>query len=438
MPQRIAVIGAGIAGLSCATDLRKAGFDVVVFEKNTFVGGRMSSRSKEGFIFDIGADHLCDLYDGIKAACGEYGVGWEKMRFLKYGIVKGGKVIELGDAVGRMSKLRLAIQYALMRSVGGFLWLDDVAVHDYANAYDYMRLRTGQDVSDYFVDAFSTAYQFHRAREISLGALLAIMQSIRKDQDRWHLHRTAGGMQTLPNAMAACLPDVRLGVSIGAVTGAHSTGSGQGEKVRVSVDGTEELFDAAVLAAPAPAIAAMYRNPTEDQHRMLNGTKFASTISVSFRVRRALLPDTAVVWVPYVESDKICSYVNESMKGDDAIRNGETLVSVWLHEDFARQLMDKSDAEIFAAVKQAFLLVCPWVSAAGDLQNNDLERWPLAMPKFAHGHLRAVKTFMAHGQGGQNIFFAGDWLNSPWIEGAFRCGTRVAAQVSARLSAAPR
>ncbi|MEK7073002.1 MAG: FAD-dependent oxidoreductase [Patescibacteria group bacterium] len=438
MPQRIAVIGAGIAGLSCATDLKKAGFDVVVFEKNAYVGGRMSSRSKDGFIFDLGADHLCDLYDGIKAACKEFNIGWEKMRFLKYGIVKAGKVIEPDDAIGRLSKLRLAAQMALMRDVGDFLWMDDLAIHDHANAYDYMRVRTGRDVSEYFVDAFSTTYQFHRAREISLGALLGIMQSIQKDETRWHLHRTRGGMQALPNAMAARLPDVRLNAAISAITGAHSTGSGQGEKVLVSVNDAKESFDAVVVAAPAPAIAAMYTNPTKEQHQILSGAKFASTISVSFRVRRALLPDTAVVWVPYVESKKICGYVNEAMKGDDAVKEGDTLLNVWLHEEFARQIMDKSDAEIFAAVKAALLPVCPWVSAPSDLRDHDLERWPLAMPKFAHGHLRAVKTFMANGQGGQNVFFAGDWLNSPWIEGAFRCGKRVAAQVSARLLEAPR
>ncbi|TAK05666.1 FAD-dependent oxidoreductase [Patescibacteria group bacterium] len=426
MPQRIAVIGAGIAGLSCATDLRKAGFDVVVFEKNGYVGGRMSSRSKDGFIFDLGADHLCDLYDGIKDACREFGVGWEKMRFLKYGIVKGGKVISPEAALGPLSKLRLAAQQALMRDVGDFLWLDDLAIHDHANAYDYMRVRAGREVSDYFVDAFSTTYQFHRAREISLGALLGIMQSIQKDKDRWHLHRTAGGMQALPDAMAARLPDVRLNAAVSAVTG--------GEQVRVFVDGSEDAFDAVVVAAPAPSIAALYKNPTAAQRDILAGSRFAATISVSFRVRRALLPDTAVVWVPYVESEKICGYVNEAMKGDDALQDGDTLLNLWLHEDFARQIMDKSDAEIFAAVKKAFLPICPWVSSPADVREHDLERWPLAMPKFAHGHLRAVKTFMEHGQGGQNVFFAGDWLNSPWTEGALRCGKRVAAQVSARFS----
>lgn len=41
---RIAVIGAGIAGLSCATALQAAGFAVTVFEKSRGAAGRMSTR----------------------------------------------------------------------------------------------------------------------------------------------------------------------------------------------------------------------------------------------------------------------------------------------------------------------------------------------------------------------------------------------------------
>ncbi len=427
--KRIAVVGAGIAGLSCAHELTRAGFDVVVYEKDAQVGGRMASRVKDGFPFDIGADHLCDLYDGLKAACAEFGVPWERVRFLRYGIVRKGEVLSPGQAVGRLSALRLAAQYMLMKKVGDFLWLDDLAVHDNANAYDYMRVRTGRDVSEYYVDAFSTTYQFHRARDISLGALLGIMRSIQKDKTRWHLHRTAGGMSALPEAMAARL-DVRRGTPV--------TGVEAGERVVVETAAGSETFDAAVLAAPAPHISAIYRNPTEAQRRLLAETRFASTISVAFRVKRELLPDTAVVWVPYVESDKICGYVNEAMKGEELVRGGETLLDVWLHEDYAKRIMDKSDVEIFALVKEALLPVCPWVSSVDQLADHDLQRWPHAMPKFAHGHLRAVKVFMEREQGAQRVWFAGDWLNSPWTEGAYRCGMRVAAHVSSRLGATPR
>ena len=53
---RMAVIGAGIAGLSCAQELRRAGFEVTVFEKSRGIGGRIATRrTPEDLRFDHGA-----------------------------------------------------------------------------------------------------------------------------------------------------------------------------------------------------------------------------------------------------------------------------------------------------------------------------------------------------------------------------------------------
>jgi len=46
-PSTIAVIGAGLAGLSCASALQRAGYTVTVFEKSRSSGGRMSTRRGE-------------------------------------------------------------------------------------------------------------------------------------------------------------------------------------------------------------------------------------------------------------------------------------------------------------------------------------------------------------------------------------------------------
>ena len=56
--KKIAIIGAGIAGLSCATALKNAGFEVTVFEKSRGVSGRLSTRIAEDWQCDHGAQYF--------------------------------------------------------------------------------------------------------------------------------------------------------------------------------------------------------------------------------------------------------------------------------------------------------------------------------------------------------------------------------------------
>ena len=42
--------GAGVGGVATAARLAKAGFNVTVFEKNNFTGGRCSLLHKDGYV----------------------------------------------------------------------------------------------------------------------------------------------------------------------------------------------------------------------------------------------------------------------------------------------------------------------------------------------------------------------------------------------------
>ena len=54
----VAVIGAGMAGLSCARRLRQAGYSVAVVEKSRGAGGRVATRRVQGTRADHGARYL--------------------------------------------------------------------------------------------------------------------------------------------------------------------------------------------------------------------------------------------------------------------------------------------------------------------------------------------------------------------------------------------
>jgi phytoene desaturase len=64
---KIAVIGAGFAGLAAAAVLAKSGNQVTVLEKNDVVGGRARTFSQDGFMFDMGPSWywMPDVYDSF-------------------------------------------------------------------------------------------------------------------------------------------------------------------------------------------------------------------------------------------------------------------------------------------------------------------------------------------------------------------------------------
>ncbi len=67
-PLRIAVIGAGMAGLACAGALHRRGAAVTLFDKSRRVGGRLATRRVNGLIFDHGAQYATVRDPGFAAA----------------------------------------------------------------------------------------------------------------------------------------------------------------------------------------------------------------------------------------------------------------------------------------------------------------------------------------------------------------------------------
>ncbi len=63
----LAVIGAGIAGLSCATSLQQAGLKVSLFDKSMGPGGRMSTRRANGWQCDHGAQYFTAQHPDFRA-----------------------------------------------------------------------------------------------------------------------------------------------------------------------------------------------------------------------------------------------------------------------------------------------------------------------------------------------------------------------------------
>ncbi len=456
--KRVAIVGAGIAGLVAGYELTKAGHDVVVFEKEKIAGGRMQTKTKDGLRYDAGADFFIGHYDLVRQYIEELGIPWHwSGPNNRHRIMRGGEAyyIELTSLVDLLFRFRLlsfrarlrlvwwAIKLKLIPEPLDFFHLSENPAHlRTMSAATYLREQISPEVADYIADPFTGVMQFHRTDEISAAALFALMRMMITGGVRvWY---TPGGMAILPFALAKRL-NVQNGVAVTSVTP-------KGNKVEVVHDGVSELFDSVVVATTGSVARTIVKALSPSATEMFARLSYAATMTVAFSVPVNLFSDRVhLTYVPYVENKIVAGYDNQVCKSASLEHAERSLLVVYLHEAAARELATRTKDEIFSAVLTELQKVCPEIADCPKteprslaskcirkqgfsfshslIQPHDFTYWPEAMPKFAHTYLDSVVAFEAKGQGENNIYLAGDYLNAVWAEGAARCGKRVAEMI---------
>jgi renalase len=72
MVEEIGIVGAGVAGIGAAYELREADAEVTLLEKSRGVGGRAATRRKDGCVYDHGANYVTPD-EGLEAFMREVG-----------------------------------------------------------------------------------------------------------------------------------------------------------------------------------------------------------------------------------------------------------------------------------------------------------------------------------------------------------------------------
>ena len=276
--RRVVVVGAGLAGLTAAHDLRDAGWDIVVLEARDRVGGRVFTRygQQDGVAFDAGlhaeggGESIDDNHDQLLALLGSYGIATERRQadseakgLVRYQdrtyplddfvMLRNGAVASDYERVGAELE-KLAEQHQVDPEHPD--QADDAVGLDARSLAEFIGSLGLVPEAQFLVEQ---SYVSEYAAELADLSLLFVAQQAAIDagvaDGAAETMRIAGGNSTLPVAMAAALGDA-------IVTGAAVTAISHGAD-GVTVTAGDHVVHGArvVLALPPPPLRAVRFDP---------------------------------------------------------------------------------------------------------------------------------------------------------------------------------
>ncbi|XP_047321658.1 protoporphyrinogen oxidase, mitochondrial [Impatiens glandulifera] len=158
--KRVAVVGAGVSGLAAAYKLKAHGLDVTIFESEGQAGGKLKSVSKDGLIWDEGANTMTEsdyevsyLLDNLRGLR-------EKQQFpishkKRYIVRNRVPVLLPTNPIALMKTHFLSVQSKVQIILEPFLWKKNGSISDRNESVgSFFQRHFGKEVVDYIIDPF--------------------------------------------------------------------------------------------------------------------------------------------------------------------------------------------------------------------------------------------------------------------------------------------
>ncbi|MGI9085338.1 MAG: protoporphyrinogen oxidase [Aeromicrobium sp.] len=391
---RVAVVGAGVAGLTAAYELTRAGLDVLVLEGSDRIGGKLRLAEVGGVFLDVGAEALLARRPEATDLCAEIGLG----EAIVHPATSDAAIWTRG-AVRPMPPTVMGIPAdvdALMAS--GIV--DEAPVSRPAPAPsedvsvgDFVRTRVGDEVLDRLVEPLLGGVYAGHAGALSLAAAGAPILALGDDLLAGAVAAVAtptggpvfaglvGGVGRLPSALAeASGAAIRTGAVVRDI---ESAGSGWS----IRLDAAREPVDAVVVAAPAPAAARLLAGGVPEAAFELADVTYASMAIVTFVVDGDVeLPGSGFL-VPPVDGTVIKGATFSSQKWAWLAESGRTVLRASVGRAGDTALLHQDDATVASAALADLRI------ATGHLPDPagwHVQRWGGALPQYEVGHLDRV------------------------------------------------
>lgn len=420
----VAVVGAGIAGLTAAFELQRAGLHVRVYEASEHVGGRMATACTRGYTIDTGAEQISprgyqatwDLLSRLGFRAAEVPPIGRPIAIWRDGRPHTGFGSARGMLTGAGLSLRARLELPRLRARVDPDRPERSALGQTTVAE--LARRHPPELFDYLLQP-AASFCFWDPRRSSAAVLLALQQAA-GDTASWRTY--AEGMDTPCRRLAEEL-DVVTGQPVREVIA-------DGARARLRIGDDFVTARQVLLCVPAPVAATMYSNPPAEEAEFLTACTFTRAIKVSLLLDapRTLPGQPYLLVTPRAEEGVLAGVVFDHIKHSGRVPTGKGLVTAFPNTEATREMFATGDDEVIARVVEAARRYLPGLDCRAAL----VHRHPHALPECTPAALAALPRFRTRSLG--PVDYAGDWtILRPHSEGAVRTATLAASRTLGRL-----
>lgn len=432
----VIVIGAGIAGLTAAWHLHRAGHPVTVLEAAPHIGGRVGELERDGIRYNTGArlfytfskpfNRMLDALDLTRELVPVRGLGASVEGVDGHWRVElmPGMATLLDPGLTMADRARFVLYGLRMLAALGRANPDDATSLPAADAEtlaDHIRRHLGQTVLDRLVSPVFRGTRSQDPAEISATFFATTTPHM---LGRKTVHVLKRGMNALPEALARDL-HVEVGTAVRAVEP-----QGRGWRVTAIRDGQEITHDAdlIVCAIEGDLAAPLFSTLPEADRAFLASIRYNALGIVHYRLNRQVAPDMRF----FAKGAAATISTWQQIPGNDAKGTAPQLY-VQLSPEAVRQVAAEGAQEAMHE------LVAPDLAALYPTLAQDraahVNQWiARKLPVFSPGHARAIMAFRARQPARGGLYFCGDYLNQPLVTGAAASGQAAAEAIIQRTS----
>lgn len=437
---RMAVVGAGAAGLAAAWQLVRAGCEVVLYDARSEPGGRMRTDELDDCAVDVAVQLFGSTYGELFRLADEVGARrllvrsagrdalWRDGR--PHGVTYGSLAsLVASTALPASLKLKLATRYLpFLASHARRLDANDPAGTGGALLDDASVTEWGRSVlGDTFIEllAYPLLAAFYGGPPERVSA--ALYHALAKVGTDVHVYAVEGGIGALAQAMLTALlgrgAEWRANDAVRAV----SADAGATRTATVIADSGDAEYDGVVVAVPAPDAAALLAADTE-LGTWLAGVETTPAMTVAFALDRPIDADCFGLSFPRGTNvgRTVVAACFEHRKLAGLVPEGGGLVVAYPAPMIATEAAASTPGALVDQMLGALSEVFPRL---GDhVTHARVYRLPAGYTLFYPGYLRHLVRREERWLPA-NVALAGDYLVAPTVEGAVISGRRAAARL---------